>query len=534
MRLYRLVPLCLAAVFSAALTTGPLLAQSDDPDDPSNRPPSLDGSDDAPTPPQTTDNPDLEPPMSPGNSAVTTVTASQGQVHVTAGMLNPGYGGYPVLMWLEVEGPRVGQVILEDGKGTVVWRKELHAVRRGGELVAVPRPGNMILNLILNTGGVRSAPVAISLYNGRQLSLPLLVVGGEQSLALAEELRGYAGERPVHWMPPSALPATPAVYLGVAAVVLGPDARIPEKQGLALRLFHCARGGVVSLGNATLPTHGSCQDPPVLVGEHGRVAPHELMEGLREFQVTLGMLEEQTVRGMQPMTDAQAASGLLAHRPDARMGLATLVLVLLGMAGALYLTRRQRMTRALLVQASVPVVGGVVMAALAFTAGAAPTSVRLVTVDAREGAPVALVRTAEATVGELKAPTSETAWVIRTEPKEETPTRTQETWDAVDVVPLNVSPNASDGSRFTVSVGGPSSEAFRCGSAPEESDLSARELPEALGRVLLERCLHMRGVVTPLAEGTVPQLPQTFSALPDGRSMESRWLYVLPQKGKSL
>jgi hypothetical protein len=283
----------------------------------------------------------------------------------------------------------------------------------------------------------------------------------------------------------------------------------------------------------SLPAHGACPDPPLLLGPQGMPSAQAILGGLRELQATLGILEERGGNGLTPGAgDAEAASALLADRASAKLAVGVVLSALAAVLAALDLARRLPPLAALLALGAIPIAGGGAMAALIWLTPGAPLAVRLVTVDARAGAPVALVRTVEAAWKPHAADARDGAWLVRADPPrraDEVP-HTVEIWDVVDV-PGELAVAPAPGEPAALVMRGPSSEeaprAFACGSEPEAPALAGGAAQRAQGKLLLERCRHQRGALAPLVDAWLPQVRRSFGELP-AAAAQGAWLYLLP------
>lgn len=482
-------------------------------------------------------------PQTPASTAFQRATATLGMFSVTAGVLNPSPSGAPLWLWLEPAGTASGEVLVEDVNGTVLWRKPATAVVATGEIAVVPRPSALgVRVVVLGTAGDRAASADMVVIDPRMraLSLPVLVVGGAQAASLAERMRSRTSDRLVHTLPAAALPTAPATFLGVSAVILGPDAEIPDAQGLALKLFNCARGGVMSLAPLSLGGRADCPDPVLVMGSQGQPSASEILGSLKDLQASLGILEERSGTGMGPgADDVDAAGALLARRPSAKAAVGTLALVFLLMASGLYFCRRLAVGQAVAVLITVPLVGGVLVATWRVMSGAELQAVRLVTVDARQGAPVALSRTVEAAWQPHRVEASPTAWVVRPEPSRDKADgdalpSSVEIWDVVEVDgAMSVAPHPGQPEQMMIKIPGTTTpaSAVSCGRAPKDAPVPGDPLQQAHGRLLLERCMqHQRGTVGLVEPAWIPAVQKTFGELP-ATAVQSAWLYLLVPKG---
>jgi hypothetical protein len=480
-------------------------------------------------------------PLTPSATATQHVTASLGATSVTAGILNPAPSGAPLWLWVEPAGKAAGDLLLEDRDGTILWRLPVARLRPEGQVVVTPRPSTWSARLVLTDQGARALSGDLVMADPRRpTSLPVLLAGGPETAALAERMRARAPDRLVHVIPPAALPATPAAYLGVSAIITGVDAVLPTRVLLGLKLFSCARSGVLSLAPQPWPVRGACPDPPVLVGEQGVPSASAILGSLRDLQAVLGILEERGSNGLTPGgDDADAAGGLLARRPSAQAGVGLMVLLLLACGVVAWWGRKLRPTLTLALMFSVPVAGALAMAALALVPRTTAEAIRLVTVDARQGAPVALARVVEAAWTPPRVEASETAWVVRVErPRDSVAAKGQrlpvtvEVWDAVDV-PGNWSvrphPAAPDQLQVSLDQVALPGAALPCGTLPTRANLEGEPVQRSLGKVLLSRCLRQRGLLVPVDPALLPALHATLGDLP-ARPAQAGWLYLLERK----
>ena len=543
--------LCLAVLAATLLGLGGGAARADDDDD--NAPPALD----APAPAATGSPampmglpggpfpgggpaaPPAPPPVedgpTPADTATAQVTVQSGNAQATLHVLNPHNSGAPLWLWLEGRGGPTAEARILDPDGRVLWRGGLEPVPEQGELVVVVRPASLMSNTVtlqVSDGATppRSRDVNLGHPRVTQLSLPIVVVGGARADAYAEKLRARAPDRIIHTISASALPKLPAAYLGVSAVLLGTDAVLDEPTGTALRLFSCARGGVATLAPVSLPPHGSCPEPPLLTGGAGAPSADALLQGLREFQVQLGLLEERGPPGFfgGAFTDAQAASALLLSRPPARMGVILLLLALALMVVGMQVTRSWRPTRALLALGGIPVGVAVALGLVGQAFAGGETAVRLVSVDVRAGAPVALVRTVDVRRFRPDVPQSKTAWVtVLDPPLEEGGVKSQvhitESVDVMDVpVPLAAVADPSDASEMAIRrAGGDAVRGYACRAQGQVK--AEQRVSQALGQMLLDRCTGQGGVVAPFQTDWIPDVTPLLEG---GARGTSAWVHV--------
>ena len=475
--------------------------------------------------------------LTPAGSAQSQGQVSHGALSATLGVLNPHLGGSPLWLWLEATGP--GEIRVLDPQDRVLWRSGVKTFDGQGQRVVVPRPSGLVLRVEASEGDGPGTVRDISLAHARlsQLSLPILMVGGAQTAQLATRMRARAPERVIHLIAPDLLPTSPAEYLGMSAVVLGADAQIPEAQGMALRLFHCARGGVVSLSQQPLSAHGDCPDPPVLVGAAGLPSADQLLKSLRQFQVVLGLLEERGPRDLfqNSLGDLDAAGALLARRPPVRLAMGLMLITLLAMgAVAFFFARRASPRQAIVLLALTPLIAAAAMLSMSWWSGSASELISLTTVDVRSGAHVALFRTVQTFPGRraldpsLQTPT---AWISVVDVSADARKRGSllpnavEVWDAVDVPqPLSVIPDAADPSTWQMRVVGQgSARAFDCSQGQKE--MAVPEPARSHGAYLLEKCATVQGAVAPLQKDWMPAIAH----LAEGAG-HSAWVYLLSTK----
>ena len=486
-----------------------------------NEPPPLDG-------------PALSGPgVGPGGSAASQAAASAGGLSASVGVLNPHLGGSPLWLWLEAQGE--GEVRLVDPSERILWRSGQRPFSSEGQLVIIPRPPDMAIQLEVTDGS--SAPVRrdlmISNQRAQQLSLPVLVVGEGESVQLAQRMRARIPDQFVHHILPDQLPVTPAAYLGVRVVVLGPDVVLQPAQALALRLYSCARGGVVSLSNVQLPPKEGCQDPPLLLAERGVPSAAQLLQSIKNFQSTLGLLDERGPSNIwgAVITDSDAAGALLARRPPWQAGVVGMLLSLLALGAAisLALSRKWRPSVSVAVMALAPILGGVLLVAAGYVLARPLESIALTTVDARAGSRVALVHTMEAS-RKRRAPDAHgrtaTAWVSTMEPTTQSKKEgaalpyVTHVFDVVELpVPLSSIPDAADPAEVLVRVEGSDSvRGHSCGK--NQVTVSGKDLAGAHGRLLQDKCKTSRGVLAPLQKSWIPSLAV------ESTDTSSAWVYV--------
>lgn len=473
----------------------------------------------------------------PELTAAGSVTVSFQGTQATVGMLNPHLDASPLWLWVSAEGQRVADVAVLDGSDRILWHQDVGSVGKRGVLVVVPRPmvhAQATLDVALTVPGAPPQKRPLSLMHARiqQMSLPLLVVGGAESSRLADRLRDRAGERLVHVIPSRSLPAAPAAFLGVGGVVVGADAVVPDEQGRALRLFSCARGGVVMLAPHALPPAMDCADPPQV---DGSLAPDAFLRALRDHPVGLGVLEERGTPGLlsPAVEDTQAAAALMTGRPPAPLGVGLMLLSLVLMGVAVAWSRRFSAPRALLLMAAAPVAGALVISAVGMAWSSTLDHVRLVTVDARAGARVALVRTVDVSRVRIPPPSSPTAWVFAPSQMPGGQTRTVSVSDVVDVIPsptMSVAVDAQDGERSRIKAAdGNSVAAWPCRSDAEPDGASA--VARAQGLLLKDRCGQLRGSVAPVPPDWFPAIAARLTS-DDPRTGVGGWMYVYGEVGR--
>jgi hypothetical protein len=519
--------------FALCLTGLPLAAHAQDEDD-ANAPPALDA--DPPPAGASTVGAASEDPNgpTPADSATADVHTKVGDAEATLSLLNPHQAAAPLWLWVKGSGPASSEVRITDPEDRVLWRAGLQGLRERGELVVVPRPNSLLTNavrlvVVNGPGAPKSRELTLFHQKLAQLSLPILVVGGNKALALADKLRARAPDRVIHVIPGSALPRTPAAFLGVTAVVVAQDAQLPAPQANALRLFHCARGGVSTLMPISLPPHLGCMDPPVLVGDNGGPPTADgLLRSLRDLQVTLGLLEERGSPGVfgNTVTDGQAAAALLLSRPPAQAGVLLLLAALLCMGGAIYVIRRFSPVNATITLGLVPLGCAVLVALVGAAFGGGPAAVKLVTVDVKQGAAVALVRTVEVSRGRPAVTTSPTAWVTALAPPEASIKSQLQVVESVDVMdvpnPMTAVPDPANPQQMAIKVG--TSDATPAYACRDGGTIKAGgKVTTAHGKMLLDRCLNQPGAVGPLNTAWVPATAALLDGAADG---SSGWVHV--------
>lgn len=464
----------------------------------------------------------------PDQSATATVNVVAGGSQVQVAVLNPHLGGAPLWLWVDGEGAPGAQVQLTGDGKAVLWQLPLGRVPKRGMLVVVPRPpmgANSEITVVLTPPGGTPASRPLSLMHPtiQQLALPVLVVGGPQAGRVADLLRERQPHRLVHTMPSASLPTQPAALLGMAAVVVAPDAVMPQAQGRALALLHCARRGVLMLTASTpLPLPEGCAPPPVMQSD-GLPGAAALAGAVRDAQIELGLLEE---RG-----DTQVAAALLSGRPPAQAGALVLLLCLALLGGAVLLAQKGGAARGLLVMAGAPVLGAVLMLVVGRAWAREVSAVRLVMVDARAGAPVAVVRAVDAAPQPSTPLLSPTAW-LATPPVPPGGARLvhiSEWWDMVEVSPATVATDNQDGRmvRIRTAAGG-SVQGIPC--RLDEKVDTAHGAAAVHVKALKDRCRAMRGSLAPVDAALYPSL-EAWLKPPAADQAVSAWAYVFEGRG---
>ena len=196
------------------------------------------------------------------------------------------------------------------------------------------------------------------------------------------------------------------------------------------------------------------------------------------------------------------------------------------MGAGIYLLRRLSPLNGTLSLGLVPIACGAVIALVGALFGAGPPSVRLVTVDVKQGAAVALVRTVEVSRGRPDVTTGPTAWVTTLAPSESGVKSQLQVAESVDVmdVPTPLAAVADPANPQQVAIKAGTSDATPAFGCRDGGTIKlASKVATAHGKMLLDRCQNQRGAVSVLNSAWVPAAARLVDTNTDG---QSAWVHV--------